>query len=973
MIGRTVSHYKIIEKLGEGGMGEVYLADDTKLKRQVAIKFLPSRITVNETDKARFLQEAQAAAAINHPNVCVTHEIQDQEERPFIVMEYVKGQTLSEKIASDSMSIEQVIEYAFQIAEALQVAHDKGIIHRDIKSDNIMVSASNQIKVMDFGLAKLKGSVKLTKSSSTVGTLAYSSPEQIDGREIDARADIFSFGIVLYEMVTGQLPFQGDYESSLVYSIMNDQPESPYKIRPDIPLALDEIIMKALIKQPNERFQSMTEIIDELSDLTSISGKKHKETRFLNKWMVPFKRPKVFVPAVLVLLVITLFAVREIIRQTDYSKVENELIPQLIKTIEESDPWNTTAAFHLAQQIEQIQPDHPELITLWPEISAIVTIETDPPGARIYVKEDKNPKSNLHYLGMSPIEGIRLPITFFRYKVEKEGYNTIQGVLFIDPKPEKPDEPIFIKLDPIGVLPAKMVRIPGTDDVGDFYIDAYEVTNREYKQFIESGGYRNQDYWKYPIEDEGEIIEWHEAMKLFVDQTGRHGPSSWYAGDYKEGQAEYPASGICWYEATAYAEFAGKSLPTDEHWYIASGQRIPFLFYFHNSHLVSSSNFSESGLEPVGNRNLINAYGLFDIAGNVREWCFNKSDKGRILRGGAWNDAAYLFNQRSQASPLDRSLKNGFRCVIYLEPENINKKLFAPVTAISPGDYREREPVTDDLFEVYHQLFAYDQIDLDSRIELRDDQNTNWVMEKISINAAYENERLSIYFFIPKNTQPPYQTILYFPGARVKFISSSTQMTSLPEFKKHVEFLLKSGRAVIFPVYYGTFEKDKEIWDRISASTHPHQFTQVRIKIIKDVKRSLDYICTRSDVDSNRIGYFGFSWGGAYAPLALATDKRIKAAVLKVGGYYLYSKAREEVQQYNYTPRVKIPILMLNGYFDAAFSAELSVKHMFDDLGTDPNHKKLIIYPDADHWIPQNDLVRETLSWYDQYLGMVGN
>lgn len=237
MIGKTVSHYKIIEKLGEGGMGEVYLAEDTTLKRKVAIKFLPSRITVNKTDKARFLQEAQAAAAINHPNVCVIHEIQDHEEHPFIVMEYVKGQTLSEKIASDSMSIEQIIEYAFQIAEALQVAHDKGIIHRDIKSDNIMVSASNQIKVMDFGLAKLKGSVKLTKSSSTVGTLAYSSPEQIDGREIDARADIFSFGIVLYEMVTGQLPFQGDYESSLVYSIMNDQPESPYKIRPDIPLA----------------------------------------------------------------------------------------------------------------------------------------------------------------------------------------------------------------------------------------------------------------------------------------------------------------------------------------------------------------------------------------------------------------------------------------------------------------------------------------------------------------------------------------------------------------------------------------------------------------------------------------------------------------------------------------------------------------------------------------------------------------
>jgi dienelactone hydrolase len=246
-------------------------------------------------------------------------------------------------------------------------------------------------------------------------------------------------------------------------------------------------------------------------------------------------------------------------------------------------------------------------------------------------------------------------------------------------------------------------------------------------------------------------------------------------------------------------------------------------------------------------------------------------------------------------------------------------------------------------------------------------------MEKVSVNAAYGDARLNIYMFLPKNSKPPFQTILYSPGAGVQYISSSEQIPSLQEFKKHIEFLLKSGRSVAFPVHYGTFENKSDTWDQISASTHPHQFVQDRIKIIKDVKRALDYICSREDLDPNQIGYFGFSWGAALSPFTLATDTRIKAAVLKVGGYYVYSKAREEAQQYNYTPRVKIPVLMLNGYYDSFFSTEFSVKPMFEDLGTDPDHKKLIIYPEADHWIPQNDLVRETLDWYDRYLGLVGN
>jgi tetratricopeptide (TPR) repeat protein/predicted Ser/Thr protein kinase len=268
MIGKTILHYKIIEKLGEGGMGVVYKAEDTKLDRTVALKFLPAHLTANDTEKARFLQEAKAAAQLNHPNVCVIHEIQDEGEHPFIVMEYVEGQTIHKMVGSgNELSIDKVVEYAIQIADALQAAHERDIVHRDIKSDNIMVTAKDRIKVMDFGLAKLKGTARLTKSASTVGTLAYMAPEQIQGHDVDARSDIFSFGVVLFEMLTGKLPFKGEYEAALMYEIMNEQPQSTENLREDTPSELAHIINRALEKDPNDRYQSISDILIDLRRL----------------------------------------------------------------------------------------------------------------------------------------------------------------------------------------------------------------------------------------------------------------------------------------------------------------------------------------------------------------------------------------------------------------------------------------------------------------------------------------------------------------------------------------------------------------------------------------------------------------------------------------------------------------------------------------------------------------------------------
>ncbi|MFN0159243.1 MAG: protein kinase domain-containing protein [Bacteroidota bacterium] len=263
MIDTTISHYKILEKLGEGGMGVVYKAQDTKLDRLVALKFLPSHLAASAQDKTRFIQEAKAASALNHPNVCTIHDIQEHDGQMFIVMEFVDGQTLREK--QNSLSFKQAVDISIQIADGLATAHEKGIVHRDIKPENIMVRKDGIAQIMDFGLAKLRGNVsRLTKEGSTVGTAGYMSPEQVQGHDADHRSDIFSFGVLMYELLTGQLPFRGVHETALAYEIVNVDAAPMSTVKPDIDAGLDAIVLDCLEKDPRERCQSIAEVARDL-------------------------------------------------------------------------------------------------------------------------------------------------------------------------------------------------------------------------------------------------------------------------------------------------------------------------------------------------------------------------------------------------------------------------------------------------------------------------------------------------------------------------------------------------------------------------------------------------------------------------------------------------------------------------------------------------------------------------------------
>jgi len=267
MIGKTISHYKITEKLGEGGMGVVYKAEDTKLKRAVALKFLPPELTRDPVAKERFIHEAQAAAVLDNPNICTVYEIEEAEGQSFISMAYIEGQNLKERVESGPLKLEEALDIAMQVAEGLQAAHEKEIVHRDIKSANIMVTTKGQAKIMDFGLAKLAGRTKITKTGTTLGTVAYMSPEQAKGGEVDQRTDIWSLGVVLYEMVTGKLPFKSEYDQAVVYSILNEEPEPVTSLRPGVPKELEWFIAKALAKSPGERYQQIGDILVDLRSL----------------------------------------------------------------------------------------------------------------------------------------------------------------------------------------------------------------------------------------------------------------------------------------------------------------------------------------------------------------------------------------------------------------------------------------------------------------------------------------------------------------------------------------------------------------------------------------------------------------------------------------------------------------------------------------------------------------------------------
>ena len=984
LIGQTISHYRIVEKLGEGGMGVVYKAEDMRLERFVALKFLPDELARDRQALERFRREARAASALNHPNICTIHDIGQQDGTAFITMEYLEGETLSSRIARGPLVVDEALKISIQVASALSAAHQKSIVHRDLKPGNIMLTATGA-KLLDFGLAKFGASPSATiidavaetavtgetitgmsSHSQVAGTLPYMSPEQLRGTGVDARADIFAFGAVLYEMLTGVRAFQRTSKIDIMLAVDREQPKPLREFVKDPPPELEHIIQRCLRKNAAERYVSVSEIEQELARCATLvepsSGINPR--LFLRR----ARRPAVAVPLLLALLALAGLAAWRIHYDSKVNWARTEALPRIAQLSEQN---KNGEAYALAVEAERYVPRDPVLLKLWPDISWSTSISTNPAAVSVYRRRYDAPQdAPWESVGTTPIENLRLPQVDLRWKFEKPGFATVERA-FVS------EDHITVVMDNESLAPPGMVHVqlasPGAKTAGvslfglpsfdylaplpveDFWIDRFEVTNAEFKKFLDQGGYQKPQYWKQPFRGGSRVVSWSDAMKLFVDTTDRPGPATWIAGSYPRGQDNYPVTGVSWFEASAYAEFVGKSLPTIYHW-IAAASPID------SPGIIPASNFDGPGIAPVGQFGGMSWSGAFDMAGNAKEWIFNEaSQEKRFVLGGAWNEPSYVSFNADARSPFQRSATFGFRCAKY-QLTGEATKTGDPITLEAP-DYNSMTPVSDQIFRAYKRLYSYDKTVLRSVIESRR-ETPQWVEERITFDAAYGHERMIAYLFLPKAGSPPYQTVVYFPGIGAVYQHTSEALHRGDS--QLIDFVVQSGRAVLFPEYKSTFER----FDDYKRGRKDTSFYRDHVILwSKDLGRSIDYLETRSDIDHNKLAYEGYSWGAAMGAVLPAVEDRFKALVLINPGFFL-QKQPPEVAQINFAPRVKAPVLMLNGRFDFLYPTGPSQEPMFRLLGTPKEHKRRVLY-DTGHDVPRNEMIKETLNWLDRYLGPV--
>jgi DNA-binding winged helix-turn-helix (wHTH) protein/pimeloyl-ACP methyl ester carboxylesterase len=646
----------------------------------------------------------------------------------------------------------------------------------------------------------------------------------------------------------------------------------------------------------------------------------------------------------------------------------NVLLPAIEETLAKS-PHSDARLLDMALEAEKALPHDHTLAKLWPLIATALTIETEPAGAVVYWKDYGIPDAPWRLAGMTPLKDARVPRSLLRVEIRKEGFEVIE---LVSPRPWSragSDVPP-LTLDRAGSLPLGMVRIPasvseayllglekyGGIKVPEFLADKYEVTNRQYKDFVDAGGYTNASYWRFQIIEAGKEVPLAAARARFTDRTGRPGPATWEAGTFPDGLADHPVAGVSWYEAAAYAAWAGKQLPTMYHWaQMADTTLTEFLLPF--------SNFTGKATTAAGSLRSLSSYGVYDIAGNVREWVHNASSNAgqRYILGGGYTDPTYAFNYAYAQVALDRSSTNGFRCTRELTGASAAG---APTQPLSRAfrDYAHEQPVDDRTFAQFARQFVYDHTPLDAHIDKVIDTD-DWKLEIVSVNAAYNGERLPIYIYLPLHGTPTHQPILLLPG-NDGFFESHLDPHWIEDHRDYT-FIMKSGRALVLPIYKSTFERQDSLHSNL-----PDESVAYKDHVVmwaKDLSRTIDYLETRKDMRADQVAYLGVSWGGSLGAIMPAVEKRIRVVVLNVGGMRM-EQALPEADQINYLPRVTQPVLMLNGEHDNYFPIETAQKPLYRLLGTPLADKKMIIYPSG-HLVPRVEFMKETLAWLDEYLG----
>lgn len=938
--GSRLGSYEILALLGSGGMGVVYRARDHRLDRDVAVKFFRPEVQSDEAARRRFRKEALALAQLNHPNIATIYEYGQQDDTDYLVMEYVPGPSLAELLKSGPLPPTQALTLTGEIARALEEAHEHGIVHRDLKPGNVVITPKGHAKVLDFGLAKLvlapdDATLTTVDSLGPVGTPRYMAPEQAVGGLVDTRADLWSLGLVLYESVTGVLPSRGP------------------AIAP-IPAEIQPIVTRALQIDPAQRYQSATDVAGDIAAALA---------RLSAGTVSPAARPPRLSLAVWLSLAVTLALLLAAgiwwYRKSSRAVWASEqAIPQAAQLQDQRRPL---AAFLLLRQAESYLPRDTRLAQSIADATQAISVTSSPPGATVEIKDYLSPQSAWLRLGTTPLHNVRLAKGFYRWRVSKPGVGEWQAA-------RSADATMNFALDQQASAPAGMSWVeagPFEDYVGfigsvgpyrlpAFYMDRYEVTNRDYQKFVDAGGYQRRQFWQVPFVRDGHALGWDAATALMRDSTGRPGPSSWEGGHFPAGKGDDPVAGVSWYEAMAYAAFAGKALPTLSQWYKAADPDSGDL-------VVQASNISRTAPAPVGAFQGLGLYGTYDLAGNVREWVLNDTGSGsKFILGGAWDSQSYLYDNPEALAPFDRSPQNGFRCVS--NPVPMPPATLLPVRKLE-RDFTHYKPVSDAVFQAYQAMYRYDKAPLQAKSEGIVEDTPDWREEKVTFTTAYDNSRMAAYLFLPKHVPPPYQTVVFSPSARVLDLHDSRHLGDVTFF----DYVVQSGRAVLYPVYYGTYERQNTV--AFGSLSHRSIFL---VKQYQDFGRSLDYLDTRPDIAHDRMAYLGVSMGSADGVIYTTLEqKRLRTVVLLDGGYFL-DPPQAGLDQADFAPRLKLPALMVNGRYDYVFSQRETQDPLFRMLGSPPADKRHVVF-DTPHDVrnARSQLIPLVLGWLDKYLGRV--
>jgi eukaryotic-like serine/threonine-protein kinase len=985
--GTRVRRYEIESFLGRGGMGEVYRARDVELGRLVALKVLPRFTDDADADERvrRFVQEAKAAVALNHPNVAHLYDAGEDSGIRFIAMELIEGETLRERMHHRSFPVDEALDVAIQIASALADAHAHGIVHRDIKPDNVMLRPDGYVKVLDFGLAKLTADAAThdatarveTQTGAILGTVHYMSPEQLCGQPVDGRTDVFSLGVLLYELLGGRRPFESASPSAVIAAILTEEPKPLERVSAE----LNAIVMKAIAKKRDDRFANAADLVRALRDARGTGRMRSGDvpTQVLTTAARPRRRiPWIAIGAIAILAIAAVFAARYFEQRRRVERARAEL-PRLEKLADEGKYFE---AWDLARSIRPVVDDA-RVGSALEKISSHISVTTEPAGASVLLQRirENGQAGERESIGTTPLAKHVIPKGDYVVTVEKNGFapflrtiqlapvRHLQGVLVPMPPAE-----LEVKLTKSDAVPEGMVAIEGgpyrltgwtrasSEQVAlaPFFIDRYEVTNRDFARFVREGGYRRRELWKHPFVKDRKTLSFDEAMTELHDSTGMRGPRAWANGSYPPGLDDHPVASVTWYEAAAYAEWAGKRLPTVYEWDKAardgfnSGIGRTFPWGQVTSRDISlRANYRGAGPMPV--RSLpsgMSSWGVHHMAGNVAEWLLNRNEDGFASAGGGYDDAEYLFSALGTYPGFFASPQLGFRCA--KGPAGQGAFDLATNHVAIP----KLRTVDDAEFARIRKRFEYEKAGGAKVVERKTD-NPDWIRETIHYPAANGATGLA-YLYLPRGVSPPYQVIHFIPAGDVArgFRSLATAIEA------GMVGLVREGRAVFAVAFEGYLDRPRR--GALAESGTQQQIDELVSHTI-DARRGLDYLETRPDIAVRKLGFFAPSAGADAGLIVTALDARYTAVAFSGIGISGVDSTMPEVSRVTFAPRIAAPKLLMHGRYDEAHPLATEAQPLFDLM---PEPKRIVI-ADGGHVFSRDVMMRELRAFFDQYLGPV--